>query len=186
MRQRWQAKLREVKTALRQRLHDPVPEVGAYLRASSGGHALLRRALEHCCAARLRWAVGRQVSVLRGAVAHPPWTAWPVSSLSGFRPRWYVIIRTVGALASLPRQTGCGNAARPDLWRGDGRLSFLLRLQSRNARACIDGALCRGQCTSVCRNLRPMRTTRYRTCVPGGCAAPLSSRRCVSPARRHV
>jgi RNA-directed DNA polymerase len=38
MRTRWQAKLRAVKTELRQRLHQPVPEQGAYLRAVVLGH----------------------------------------------------------------------------------------------------------------------------------------------------
>jgi hypothetical protein len=38
MRRRWQAKLREVKLELRQRLHDPIPDQGAYLRAVVVGH----------------------------------------------------------------------------------------------------------------------------------------------------
>jgi group II intron reverse transcriptase/maturase len=38
MRARWQAKLRELKTELRQRLHDPVPEQGTYLRQVVLGH----------------------------------------------------------------------------------------------------------------------------------------------------
>ena len=38
MRKRWQAKLEEVKAELRRRLHDPVPEQGAYLRSVVGGH----------------------------------------------------------------------------------------------------------------------------------------------------
>jgi RNA-directed DNA polymerase len=38
MRRRWQAKLQAVKTALRARLHRPVPEQGAYLRAVVVGH----------------------------------------------------------------------------------------------------------------------------------------------------
>ena len=38
MRTRWQAKLRAVKTELRRRLHQPVPEQGAYLRAVVLGH----------------------------------------------------------------------------------------------------------------------------------------------------
>jgi group II intron reverse transcriptase/maturase len=38
MRKRWQAKLREVKTELRRRLHDPLPEQGAYLRSVLLGH----------------------------------------------------------------------------------------------------------------------------------------------------
>ena len=38
MRKKWQAKLKEVKIALRRRMHDPVPEQGAYLRAVIRGH----------------------------------------------------------------------------------------------------------------------------------------------------
>jgi hypothetical protein len=38
MRLRWQAKLREVKAQLRRRLHEPVPEMGSYLRAVVQGH----------------------------------------------------------------------------------------------------------------------------------------------------
>jgi len=38
MRRRWQAKLREVNTELRRRLHDPIPEQGKYLRAVIVGH----------------------------------------------------------------------------------------------------------------------------------------------------
>jgi len=37
MRQRWQAKVQAVRIELKRRLHDPVPEVGAYLRSSSRG-----------------------------------------------------------------------------------------------------------------------------------------------------
>ena len=38
MRRRWQAKLKEVSVELRRRMHDPVPEQGAYLRSVIGGH----------------------------------------------------------------------------------------------------------------------------------------------------
>jgi RNA-directed DNA polymerase len=38
MRKRWQAKLRQVKDQLRQRLHDSIPEQGRYLRAVVAGH----------------------------------------------------------------------------------------------------------------------------------------------------
>jgi group II intron reverse transcriptase/maturase len=38
MRRRWQAKLREVRAELRRRLHDPIPEQGAYLRSVLLGH----------------------------------------------------------------------------------------------------------------------------------------------------
>lgn len=38
MRRRWHAKLREVSLELRQRLHDPIPEQGTYLRSVMQGH----------------------------------------------------------------------------------------------------------------------------------------------------
>ncbi len=38
MRKRWQAKLRDVKTELKRRMHDPIPEVGKYVRAVVLGH----------------------------------------------------------------------------------------------------------------------------------------------------
>jgi len=38
MRKRWQAKLREVKAELRRRMHQPIPEQGAYVRAVVRGH----------------------------------------------------------------------------------------------------------------------------------------------------
>jgi group II intron reverse transcriptase/maturase len=38
IRKRLQAKLQEVKTELRKRMHDPIPEVGAWLKAVVGGH----------------------------------------------------------------------------------------------------------------------------------------------------
>jgi hypothetical protein len=38
MRKRWQAKIQAVRAELKRRLHDPVPEVGAYLRSVVTGH----------------------------------------------------------------------------------------------------------------------------------------------------
>lgn len=38
MRKRWQAKLKQVKEELRQRMHEPVPEMGRYLRSVVAGH----------------------------------------------------------------------------------------------------------------------------------------------------
>jgi group II intron reverse transcriptase/maturase len=38
MRKKWQAKLREVYTELRRRMHEPIPKQGAYLRAVVAGH----------------------------------------------------------------------------------------------------------------------------------------------------
>jgi group II intron reverse transcriptase/maturase len=60
MRQRWQAKLREVKAELRRRLHDPVPDVGAYLRAVVHGHVRYYGVPLNTPALRaFRWAIGR-------------------------------------------------------------------------------------------------------------------------------
>jgi group II intron reverse transcriptase/maturase len=39
IRQRWQAKLREVHAELRRRMHDPVPDQGRYVQAVTRGHA---------------------------------------------------------------------------------------------------------------------------------------------------
>jgi RNA-directed DNA polymerase len=39
MRERWQAKLREVKAELKRRMHAPIEELGNYLRAVVSGHA---------------------------------------------------------------------------------------------------------------------------------------------------
>jgi len=39
MRTRWHAKLREVKAELKRHLHDPIPQVGVYLRSVVIGHA---------------------------------------------------------------------------------------------------------------------------------------------------
>jgi hypothetical protein len=38
IRKRLQARLQQVKTELRRRMHDPVPEVGAWLKSVVGGH----------------------------------------------------------------------------------------------------------------------------------------------------
>ncbi len=38
VRKRMQAKLQEMKIGLRRRMHDPVPEVGAWLKSVVGGH----------------------------------------------------------------------------------------------------------------------------------------------------
>ena len=38
IRKRLQAKLNQVKTELRRRMHDPIPEVGQWLRSVVSGH----------------------------------------------------------------------------------------------------------------------------------------------------
>jgi RNA-directed DNA polymerase len=123
MRKRRQAKLREVATELRLRMHDPVPKQGAYLRSVVDGHfryygvpgngaqlegfrhrviwlwrkTLRRRSQTH----RMTWQrvyryVARWIPSVR--IHHP----WP-------NQRY----------ASQPKaRAGCGNSACPDPWRG--------------------------------------------------------------------
>jgi group II intron reverse transcriptase/maturase len=78
MRQRWQAKLKAVATELRQRLHQPIPEVGAYLRAVVRGHVQyygVPMNTPALCA--FRHGIGRvwrQVLGRRSQTAHVTWT----------------------------------------------------------------------------------------------------------------
>ena len=60
MRQRMVAKLQAVKAELRQRLHQPLPEVGSYLAAVVRGHGQYYAVpLNHRAVSTFRWAVGR-------------------------------------------------------------------------------------------------------------------------------
>ena len=71
VRRRWQAKLKAVKAELRQRLHEPIPVVGAYLRSVGGGpRAVLRGAHEreqHRCL-----PPGRRPALVAGPEAPQP------------------------------------------------------------------------------------------------------------------
>jgi group II intron reverse transcriptase/maturase len=77
MRQQWQAKLKEIKTELWRRLHDPIPDTGAYLRSVVMGHyryygvPMNGTALSafHAAVTRLwRWTLQR-----RSQTARVPW-----------------------------------------------------------------------------------------------------------------
>jgi hypothetical protein len=77
MRKRWQAKLREVKFVLQQRMHLPIPKQGAYLRAVVTGHnryygvPMNSRAL-----GAFRWGIGLvwwRVLNRRSQGRHIPW-----------------------------------------------------------------------------------------------------------------
>ena len=76
MRHRWQAKLHEVKTELRRRLHDSIPEQGTYLRSVLVGHARTTAclAMDRAC----RHFVGRSWSctalMRRSQTAFVSWT----------------------------------------------------------------------------------------------------------------
>ena len=78
MRQRWQAKLKAVATELRRRLHDPTPDVGAYLRAVVRGHFQYYGVPMNLPAlSAFRHGLGRvwrQVLGRRSQTAHVTWT----------------------------------------------------------------------------------------------------------------
>jgi group II intron reverse transcriptase/maturase len=77
MRQRWQAKLREVKTELLRRMHGPVPEVGGYLRSVVLGHNQYYGVpMNYERLRAFRWAIGRlwwSVLRRRSQTARLPW-----------------------------------------------------------------------------------------------------------------
>jgi hypothetical protein len=120
MRKRWQAKLREVRTELRRRLHDPLPEQGAYLRSVLLGHnryyGVPRKARAWARSKTRSPASG--VPRSRGA-ARPGscrGNAWRATSADGFPRHASAIPTPTSAWRSSPEASG--NAARPDLWRG--------------------------------------------------------------------
>lgn len=77
MRTRWQAKLREVKTELHRRLHAPIPEQGAYLRAVVMGHVRYYGVpMNGSAIGAFRSAIGwlwRRALSRRSQTAHVPW-----------------------------------------------------------------------------------------------------------------
>jgi hypothetical protein len=77
MRTRWQAKLREVKTELRRRLHAPIPEQGAYLRAVVMGHVRYYGVpMNGSAIGAFRYAIGwlwRRALSRRSQTARVPW-----------------------------------------------------------------------------------------------------------------
>jgi hypothetical protein len=78
MRQRWQAKLKAVATELRQRLHQPIPDTGAYLRAVVRGHfqyyGVPMNTPALCAFRHGIGRVWRQVLGRRSQTAHVTWT----------------------------------------------------------------------------------------------------------------
>jgi group II intron reverse transcriptase/maturase len=78
MRKRWQAKLKAVKAELRARLHDPIPEVGRYLRAVVLGHVRYYGVpMNSYAIGAFRFAVGRvwwAVLRRRSQGNHLPWS----------------------------------------------------------------------------------------------------------------
>jgi RNA-directed DNA polymerase len=83
MRKRWQAKLKAVKAELKARLHDPIPEVGKYLRAVVLGHVryygVPRNGPAICAFRRAVGQIWWRVLRRRSQGNHLPWhRMWPV------------------------------------------------------------------------------------------------------------
>ncbi len=123
IRKRLQAKLSEVKAELRRRLHDPIPQVGGWLRSVVGGHIRyygvpMNSSAMPCFATRWR---GSGSALSRGAVTRgmSPGSGCAGSSTAGCPRRAFATPIPSGALASSPEvRAQCGNPARWDPWRG--------------------------------------------------------------------
>ena len=113
MRKRMQAKLNEVKTELRRRMHDPVLEVGQWLRSVVSGHFRyygVPMNLPALTAFGFRWAGFGPVRwrVVAKPVASP-WIACDVSWPAGCLCRVFIILIPCAAWASSPKaRAGCG------------------------------------------------------------------------------
>ena len=124
MRKRLQAKLNEVKAELRRRMHDPIPEVGQWLRSVvEWALPLLRRAHEQPGAVRLPVPGG--LALASRAVAAQPDRPRPLGPdaaadrpLAASGPRSIILIPCAAWASSPKARAGCGKAARPDPWRG--------------------------------------------------------------------
>jgi RNA-directed DNA polymerase len=138
VRQRWQAKLREVRLVLRRRLHESIPEQGAYLHSVLLGHvryygAPRKRAEPDGLSQRTRARLARDASppqsdcardvgasrTPHGALASdsPHLPSVPQPALGVAHPKWEPD-------AVMPHVRICGG--------GDQRCSFLLRLRRRS------------------------------------------------------
>lgn len=123
MRKRWQAKLREVKAELRRRMHSPLREQGAYVRAVVLGHVRYfgvprngpALSAFRMAVGRLWWRVLRRRSQrhrLAWQRMQPHVQHWlpPARICHPYPQQRFGVRPKVGA--------GCGSSARPDLWRG--------------------------------------------------------------------
>jgi RNA-directed DNA polymerase len=123
VRTRWQAKLREVKTELRRRMHEPIHEQGAYVRAVVLGHVRYFGVPRNgpaigafrLAVGRLWWRTLRRRSQRHGLSwrrmqAHVRRWLPPARICHPYPHQRLDVTPKVGA--------GCGSPARPDLWRG--------------------------------------------------------------------
>ena len=123
MRERLQAKLGQVKTELRRRLHDPVPEVGSWLRSVVGGHLRYYGVPTNSRALRLfRLRVGRLWYRSMRRRSQKTRLTW--ERMSRLLDHWLPPPRVchpypLYRLGVIPEAGArCGSPARRDLWRG--------------------------------------------------------------------
>jgi hypothetical protein len=120
IRKRLQAKLSEVKAELKPRMHDPVPEVGKWLRSVVGGHIRYYGVPTN---GRARWvrfgskSAGSGIARFRGAARTPACfgTGCGACSTAGCLLLALVMLILCAAWALSPEvRAGCGNPACPD------------------------------------------------------------------------
>ena len=123
MRKRLQAKLNEVKTELQRRMHDPIPEVGEWLRSVVGGHFRYYGVpMNHTGAGDFRFQVGWLWHRALSRRSQNGRVLW--DRMRRLIARWLPLPSSIipilcAAWASLPKaRAGCGKSARPDPWRG--------------------------------------------------------------------
>jgi hypothetical protein len=122
-RQRVQAKLSEVKAELRRRLHDPIPQVGGWLRLVVGGHLRyygvpMKSSAVHMFRHQMAWLSQRALA----RRSHTGRVSW--ERMQRLLDRWLPPAgichpypqRRLGVIPEVRAQ--CGNPARWDLWRG--------------------------------------------------------------------
>jgi RNA-directed DNA polymerase len=92
MRTRWQAKLRVIKAELRRRMHEPIPEMGAYVRAVLLGHMHYYAVpMNAVSVSHFRMALGRvwrRVLKRRSQKSHLPW-----ARMERYVVRWLPLTR---------------------------------------------------------------------------------------------
>jgi hypothetical protein len=130
MRQRQQAKLRALKEERRRRMHTPIAEQGAYLRAVLAGHfryygvPLNGPALNSFrgVVGRLWWRILRR----RGQKHHLPWRHMRRYTSSAGFPRFVFVIPIRYSAWALSPKGGAGrvSSARPDLRRGSRAIAI--------------------------------------------------------------
>ena len=124
IRKRLQAKLNEVKAELQRRMHEPVPELGKWLRAVVRGHIRYYGVpMNQPALAMFRFQVGwlwHRALSRRSQNGRVLWDRMRrlIDSLAAFAFVSIILI-LCAAWASLPKaRAGCGKPARPDPWRG--------------------------------------------------------------------